>query len=207
MAGLHTKGKTYQARASNIEKYSKKRFRPQDQLSNTADPLVELIEHAVRPLPLGDPMPEADFLLLVTEEDSRIENMLHHQPVGMLATQARSPIGIGPICKILCGRCARRYSRARRSNVRCWEIARDLGSRIIEAVEAAGVKTVVTAYAPVGPVATRLAQSRPRLKDAGIALHQIRRDYDSLAWPHTTKGFFALKKKIPQIPRDLGLAG
>ncbi len=106
VAGLHTKEKTYQARASKIEKYSRKRFRPQDQLSNTADPLVELIEHPVRPLPLGDPMPETDFLLMVTEEDSRAENMLHHQPVGvlgLLATEARSPIGIGQITKSFAG--------------------------------------------------------------------------------------------------------
>lgn len=136
--------------------------------------------------------------------------MLHHQPVGvlgLLATEARSPIGIGQIAKSFAsGALADTVARAGATS--------DAGTSpaiwdapIIAAAEAAGVKTVVTATAPVGPVATRLAQSRPGLKDAGIALHEIHRVYDTLAWPHATKGFFALKKKTPQILRDRGLAG
>ncbi|MGY9006925.1 MAG: FAD-binding domain-containing protein, partial [Alphaproteobacteria bacterium] len=41
VGGLHTKGKTYLARASNIAKYTDGRFNPQGQLSSTADPLIE----------------------------------------------------------------------------------------------------------------------------------------------------------------------
>jgi deoxyribodipyrimidine photo-lyase len=155
-------------------------------------------------------MPKTDFLLLVTEEGSRIEEMLHHQPVGvlgLLATEARSPIGIGQIVKSFeGGALADALGRAGATSdagtsPAIWDAS------IIAAVEAAGVRIVVTAYAPVSPVTTRLAQARPGLKDAGIALHQIRRDYDSLAWPHAIKGFSPLKQKIPQILRDLGLAG
>jgi deoxyribodipyrimidine photo-lyase len=36
-------------------------------------------------------------------------------------------------------------------------------------------------------------------------LHQQQHSYDTLTWPHATKGFFKLKKKIPIILSDLAL--
>jgi deoxyribodipyrimidine photo-lyase len=63
---------------------------------------------------------------------------------------------------------------------------------------------VVTPYAPVGPVADALAEIasssvRP------VALQQVRRPLDSAAWPHATRGFFALKERIPELVDELGL--
>jgi len=69
---------------------------------------------------------------------------------------------------------------------------------------AAGTRHVVTGYAPVGPVAEQLVALN--LREAGMTLHQVRRDYDTLAWPYATKGFFGLKKKIPHVLRALGFA-
>ncbi|MEO1694592.1 MAG: DNA photolyase, partial [Pseudomonadota bacterium] len=68
--------------------------------------------------------------------------------------------------------------------------------------------SVVTAYAPVGPVADKLRAARADLSDAGITLSSYRRPIDDLSWPHATRGFFGLKKKIPDILEDLerGLA-
>jgi deoxyribodipyrimidine photo-lyase len=76
--------------------------------------------------------------------------------------------------------------------------------QIVDAVSDAGTRTVVTGYAPVGSVADQLAALN--LRGADITLHQVRRDYDTLAWPYATKGFFGLKKKIPHILRELGFA-
>lgn len=210
VAGLHTKGKTYQARVSNIAKYTEGRFRPEVQLSNTAKPLVDPIEHALRPVPPADPMPAGDFLLLITEEDSCPEQLLPRPPVGvlgLLATKGRSPLEIGKIARSFSeGAVGDALARAGATTATPLSPG-SWAQQIIAAAKAAGTRTVVTAYAPIGPVATHVAHSRPALKDAGITLHQTRRRYDDLAWPHATKGFFALKKKIPQILRDLGLAG
>lgn len=65
---------------------------------------------------------------------------------------------------------------------------------------------MVTGYAPVGPVASDLLRASGALREAGIELHQIHRAYDDLVWPHATKGFFALKQKIPHILTELGLS-
>ena len=77
---------------------------------------------------------------------------------------------------------------------------------IIEAAQQAPTRTVVTACAPMGPVASVLAGVRARLDEAGIALYQVRRSYDDLAWPYATKGVFALKRNIPLTLARPGLA-
>jgi len=206
VAGLHTKGKTYQARASNISKYTEGRFRPIHQLSPEAEPLAEQAEHPKVPVPLADAMPEGDALLLVTEEEGCAETLLPRPPVaalGLLATADRSSLPVGDH--------AMRFAKGAvedvlaRTGVEAHMGAGDWAEAIIAAAGAAGTQTVVTAYAPVGAVASRLAKARPALEAAGVRLHQVRRRYDDLAWPHATKGFFALKQKIPQVLRDLEL--
>ena len=208
VAGLHTKGKTYQARASNIARYTDGRFHPERQLADEAEPLTEAIEHPHRPIPAAVPPVEGDFLLLITEEDGRAEELLPHQPtqvLGLLATDARSPLAIGEIARSFAeGAVADAIDRAggRADSIRRTD---DWSAAIIEAAASARTKTVVTAYMPVGPAAQRLAAARPDLDAAGITLHRIRRAYDDLAWPHATKSFFALKKQIPHVLRALEL--
>ncbi|MEL6416153.1 MAG: FAD-binding domain-containing protein, partial [Pseudomonadota bacterium] len=70
VAGLHTAGKTYLARADNIEKFTAGRFAPHGQLASTASALED-----PRPVSITPPKyAEADLIgrrvgLLVTEED------------------------------------------------------------------------------------------------------------------------------------------
>ena len=198
VGGLHTKGKTYLARASNIAKYTDGRFNPHGQLSASAEPLSEPMLHPRVPIPIVEPVPDEDILLLVTEEDCQIETLLHHAPagrLGLVATQRRSPLAVGDVAQAFATGAVEEASGAAPSET-------DWTDQVIAAAEAVGAKTVVTGYAPVGPAATQLAT----LGDSGITVHQIRRDYDNLAWPHCTRGFFGLKKAIPQICRQLGFA-
>jgi deoxyribodipyrimidine photo-lyase len=75
----------------------------------------------------------------------------------------------------------------------------DIASR----AQSLGVRDVVTSFAPVGPNADRLANLRQALSREGITLHFVQRAYDAAIWPHASKGFFALKKKIPQLLEQL----
>ena len=100
VAGLHTRGKTYQARASNIAKYTEERHRPEHQLSPAAIPLDEPDNPPPEPLPPGDAIPAAPAALLITEEDCQGEALLDGQspPVavgGLTVTTARSPLEVG----------------------------------------------------------------------------------------------------------------
>lgn len=208
IAGLHTKGKAYQARASNIAKYTEGRFRPEHQLANTIVHLSETVEHVRQPLASADPVPEGDVLLLVTEEDCYSEMLLPQPPVGVLGVvtpEARSPLAVSPLVTGFArGAVADAVARAAPTGEPTVS-AHDWATTIIAAAEHAQTRTVVTGYTPVGPVASQLAQARSELEAAGLMLHQVRRPYDDLAWPHATKGFFALKKQIPCILADLGL--
>jgi deoxyribodipyrimidine photo-lyase len=65
------------------------------------------------------------------------------------------------------------------------------------------VDTVVTAYAPVGPTSTALTDVTRHLQSIGIKLVEVRRDFDTLAWPHGARGFFGMKDKIPCLLHKL----
>ncbi len=209
VAGLHTKGKAYQARVSNIAKYTEGRFQPLHQLANTIEPLEEDQDHLIRPMPDADELPDGDFLLLITEEDCSPESLLPRPPagyLGLVATKARSPLEVSPL--------AATFAQGAVADALDWVgclgkppvSSDDWATQIIEAANQAQTDTVVTSYAPVGPVASHLQRAKGTLQEAGIDLRQIRRGYDDLAWPYATKGFFGLKKKIPRVLADLGLS-
>ena len=77
---------------------------------------------------------------------------------------------------------------------------------LLSAAREAGVRQIVTACAPVGPGADRLAALAPVLAGEGIALVQVRRRWDAQFWPHAKKGYFAFKERIPELLRADGLA-
>lgn len=75
---------------------------------------------------------------------------------------------------------------------------------LIAAAQAAGLRKIVTPYAPVGPVADTLARLVPALAEEGISLVQVRRAWDDRFWPHAKKGFFASRKRIPELLKEAG---
>jgi len=201
VGGLHTRGKTYLARASNIARYTNGRFNPEGELAPTAPPLAEAEVGGTCPLPPGDSLAgDEPFGLLVTEEDCCPETLaLAGTPravVGLTATDDRSTLPVGTPARAFAAGAVADAAFAvatERSDDTDWN------SFLVDCARRNGLKTIVTAYAPVGPVAERLAKAETALCAAGIRLVQIRRSYDTHAWPHATKGFFGLKAKIPQI--------
>jgi deoxyribodipyrimidine photo-lyase len=74
---------------------------------------------------------------------------------------------------------------------------------VLEWVASERLDTVVVPYAPIGPVHERLDGLRAALAGEGVALVTVRRRWDSTAWPSASRGFFAFRKKIPALVRDL----
>ena len=212
VGGLHTKGKTYLARSSNIAKYAQNRVAPHGQLASTAPPLSEPELHAKQPMRLADTNLPADRIaLLITEEDGRPEEFFSdvQQVAGLslLATNARSTFPVSNAVK--------EFARAsiQDATQRAYEKfgteflmpdeTEHWTKSLIEFARSTNVSTIVTAYAPVGPVAEKLAAAKPILADQGISLFERRREYDELTWPHASRSFFSLKTKIPAILKDL----
>lgn len=213
VCGLHTSGKTYLARASNIAHFSNNRFCPEGQLAGRAPALTENVSHPVTPLSSPGTLPdEGRYGLLITEEDCSPESLgLDRQPeavLGTTATNLRSPLPVGEVaCEFAEGAVKDAVERASRlfgangtlSNSDSWdEVLPDWASRH-------GLKTIVTAHAPVGPVAELLADAGEKLESVGVSLVRLRRPYDTATWPHSRRGFFRLKKQIPSILDELGL--
>ena len=61
------------------------------------------------------------------------------------------------------------------------------------------LQQVWVACAPVGYTRTRLEGLEVALGAVGIPLIRFAREYDRLVWPHCSKGFFQLRKRIPAI--------
>ncbi|MEL6318380.1 MAG: FAD-binding domain-containing protein, partial [Pseudomonadota bacterium] len=77
VGGLHTRGKTYLARASNIAKHTNGRFRPgPGELAPDAPPLEGPPNPSAEPIPPADPAPAGRVFLLATEDEGRIEHLV-----------------------------------------------------------------------------------------------------------------------------------
>ncbi len=209
VAGLHTKGKTYLARASNIAKYTNGRFDPAGQLAVTASECTEAGEAALVPFRLRpfEAVTEP-FGMLVTEEDCSPDSLgLPFAPsaaLGLLATNGRSPLPVsGIVNNFAKGAVEDGLSRCP-CPADCRE-ADDWPAALADWALTNGLKTIVTARAPTGPVAERLHAARPGLNNAGLRLVEMARCYDTVVWPHATKGYFNLKKRVPGFISELGL--
>ncbi len=213
VCGLHTKGKIYLARPSNIAKFTDNRFNPEGQLAAAAPALVEERTYPIELLPVVQALPTGErFGLLVTEEDGCPVSLLGSRApaaiLGVVATGRRSPLPIGVhASNFTHGAVADAVSRTVSSYGVDGDTAEteDWSDAIVEWAKQHGLRTVATAYAPVGPTAELLAKTRVTLDHHGISLLQLRRAYDDTAWPHAQRGFFKLKNEIPQILERLAL--
>ncbi|MEM1344407.1 MAG: FAD-binding domain-containing protein [Pseudomonadota bacterium] len=214
VAGLHTKGKAYEAQAWNIEKFTGGRFRPAPRdLNANIVPLEEAAEVPPSSPPrtpsgIQSGVPSA---LLIHEDDCRVEDFA--VPFNDLAGVAtlrvshlRSPREVAPyVHDFDTGALADAAARASEHGApEAKEIVADRPERLIEWAERAGAKQIITPFIPVGPTQDYLLRAAPALKQAGIRLAEVRRDWDSLTWPHATAGFFKVKKAIPKVLSQLG---
>jgi len=203
VGGLHTKGKTYLARPDNIAKYTNGAFEPAGQLAMNAEPLIENGDHSFVPIRPIQPPAQNDYLLLVTPEDCRPEDFLTRTPKAVLGlVQPRGADQGAKPHSFTQGAVADAMIRLGAQDSAT--VTDDWTTTIITAAQHADTTQVRTPFAPVGPVATKLTNLKTSLAAAGIELHQQYRPYDTVTWPHATKGFFKLKKMIPTILSDLG---
>ena len=70
--------------------------------------------------------------------------------------------------------------------------------------EALQLDTVLVPYAPVGELTSALTQLQQNAGSSQVVFFQRR--LDRLAWPHAAAGYFALRKRIPEILEQLAIA-
>lgn len=211
VCGLHTRGKTYLARADNIHKHTDGRFKPCGQLATSAPALAEDREFTLRPIPEAQALESGErFGLLVTEEDtcpaSLLDTSVPVAVLGAVATQRRSPLPVGRLAgEFAHGAVADAVARVASALGVGGELstADDWGNLLVDWARKHQLRAIATAYAPVGPVGDLLALVSDQLESNGIRLLQLRRTYDNVTWPHAQRGYFKLRKQIPALLEQL----
>jgi deoxyribodipyrimidine photo-lyase len=208
VAGLQTAGKTYLATADNIARYTGGRYSPK----GLAREAVALTEAPIpKAMPISDPAvidPRTPALLLLTGEDLHVESLLA-KAAAIRAVLATPSVPGWPWGDKAATFVTAAVDEARERAGQYFNGKTDTGAldadTVITAAQAAKAKAVVTAYAPVGPVADALTAIEPALLAAGVPLVRVRRDWDSAFWPHATKGFFPFKERIPGLLAEMGM--
>ncbi|MEM7570008.1 MAG: FAD-binding domain-containing protein [Pseudomonadota bacterium] len=193
VAGLQTQGKTYLARADNIETYTDGRFSPErSALAPEAPAVAGLPNPAAGEMPMGAPMPTGPYALLIHEDDCAFETLgLPHAPSKIYVQASPAPRGSSAVSAP-----AEAFTVGALEDTA--DRARSIYGDCVEAVALSDLPSdlpLYAAYAPVGP----LRDSLP----AEHSIHWILREMDKTLWPHATKGFFKFKKAIPEMAERL----
>ncbi len=215
VAGLHTKGKHYVARASNIQKFTNGRFNPVRELNENPLPLSEDFDAPQVPPPVASSWESNSgnpYILLVTDEDCMSPLGLAAQPpaavVGANFTEARSSLECSEaVLKFSTDAVFDSLSRIE-TQFGCetrQSATNTLLETLSELAESHQTDRIIMPYLPVGSTRDAFKPIRMELEANGLNVHSALRPYDEACWPHTSRGFFKLKEKIPTIVSKLGL--
>ncbi len=210
VAGLHTRGKTYLARADNIATYTDGRFKPEaHDLAASAQPLDDELTPARVPLRHCDTVPSgASIVLLVTEDDLSPKSW----PIGdarVCGVAVFAPIDFGPnLSTTVRSFKAAAVDDAVARAAAHWDVPSQHcgdGMELATFARRAGADVAVTATIAVGHLKSAFDETAIASSRNGLPLLQISRPWDRLFWPHAKAGFFQLKERIPTLLTKLDL--
>ena len=207
VAGLHTRGKFYEAKAWNIATFTANRFKPDagDFASNVhslEDEEPEGLPPVMALRSIVSPTTDTPSVLLLTEEDCRLEdfNLTAYnirESAMLITSHLRSPrMGSENVASFEAGAL---QDAAVRSRISAVTMRAGLPDDLALWAARAGAKQIIMPYVTQGPLCDWLRAATPSLVNKGIAVAELRRDWDELIWPHVTAGFFKVKQQIPRI--------
>ena len=212
VAGLHSRGKHYLARADNIDSFTNGRFKPYGQLNECAPSLEEMPPAPAAPPALLDATPKKPSLVLITAEDCAVHTHSFGVPIQAAASLPVS-YGAGGQNEAVLGLDAAAMRNALTTASAHFDVPSydanneniagpDTLKGVIELARTHGAEQCVMLAPPVGFWSDNLPHIKRALQEAGLPLYLQRRTYDAMCWPHAKKGFFPFKEKIPSFIRD-----
>lgn len=190
VAGLHTPGKHYLARAENISQFTNGRFDPKGRLNESAPPLaMDFVPERQSLLLPPDPAPRGRIGHLMFPDDlapppdsmGEITATAAFIPPVLETTPIVSAFLNGAVNDTLHRTHGRRLSGPFTSAISDWMSAEKLDSIVVSMPTVGFTKDFLdTEQLPVPP-------------------HFFVRDWDRKLWPHATAGFFKLKAALPKI--------
>ena len=212
VAGLQTKGKAYAATQSNIARFTNGRFNPRG-LNENPVPLEDDEDTSPDPIDAPPPLPGGRAVLLVHSSDCCAETMEWPRTtvVGVLGAShiaTRSPLAASDAVSAFVPAAVR--DGTERAGVH-FDAPTKLheGEGAAEALVALAREVdadhVVVPLMRVGDGRAWLDRVKRECREAGLPVHEARRDWDAAAWPYATKGFFKFKERIPKLMREARL--
>ena len=209
VAGLHTRGKHYLARAANVRTYTAGRHDPQGRLDERAPPLPWVDLPAAAPpasLPARSSGRGAAGLLVLGDDcapengglaDDSFVAVAGGWPGAVMApwrlSERVADFSRGAIDDAL-GRAstARGIPATRLEEARWTEHVRDWALD-------AGVERVVLMQPALGPWRDAADAAASGLAAAGITVERVRRAWDAALWPVATGGFFRFRRAVERL--------
>ncbi|MEO0544276.1 MAG: FAD-binding domain-containing protein [Pseudomonadota bacterium] len=212
VAGLQTLGKNYIARASNIRKFTNGRFSPAG-LNETAQALPGEPHGKPGQLEPSRPLPSnKKAYFIFAEDDCRPEQLPlgTNEVIGGASwnlSENRSDLALGDVVASFTrgalddanSRCSAYFGSTFSSHTGALAI-----DDIVQEVVLSDAQMVVAPYSPVGHARPFMMQLAANFRRNNIDFFELRRDWDTRAWPNATKGFFPFKEKIPSLLLDAG---
>ena len=217
VGGLHTKGKTYLARAENIARYTANHpagpFAAAG-LARDAPALEEVLEDDRQSLDLPETVPanmlDGSYALLLHDEAaSHIPLNLAQPPklvIGAARPGARSPRETGTLASGFAHDAVRDGMSDAASTFGCEAREWTADAHLSDMLSDAGIERVAIPFLPTGWTRDALMPQLAPMIDNGHAIVLLD-DLNRATWPHAKAGFFGVKKKINGVLRDLGITG
>lgn len=209
VVGLHSVGKTYLARAENIQRFTNGRFAPKG-LAQVAPPLNDTAS-TMAPKIIDPPNPYLEGRktgLLLHSDDLNIAHLTHRSDC--IASAAYRPVDAGTMLvsspKLLEFNNAALDAATKRwkpNLLNCCDVTTPEG--ILSWALENKLEQIITPYAAVGNTSQMLEKCKHLLSNHGVQLTQVMREYDIISWPYATKGFFKFREKIPKILTSLSI--
>jgi len=217
VAGLHTRGKHYLARADNIARFTAGRAGGPlavTGLVEDAAPLTEAEEHPRRLPDLPPPVAAQDlaqpFALLLHDEAA------HHAALALPAApalvigasrpDARSPGAVGaPALRFTQGAMESSMAEAAET-FGCPTAEWRAGEPLEPLLAAAAVERIAVPWLPTGWTHDALAPGLAALEREGRVITLLA-PLSRATWPHAKAGFFGVAKQIDQLLGECGIGG
>ena len=205
VAGLHTKGKTYLARRSNIAKYTGNRFAPA-QLASTAVALTEdpiqTLSPRIQAAPIEIVRP-SKYGFIFTDDDASIPDFGENRPQTALALFPENRYANAGVSQRVVD--FRRSSmddtvgRLENLGISTVLVCQNHANAIVDWISDHQLETIVCPQPYIGDWNDEWAEIEASIASSGSKLRLFRRWWEADLFPHAQKGFFPFKKRLPAI--------
>ena len=209
VVGLHSVGKTYLARAENIQRFTNGRFAPKG-LAQVAPPLNDTAS-TMAPKIIDPPNPYLEGRktgLLLHSDDLNTAHLTQYSDC--IASATYRPVDTGTMLvsspKLLEFNNAALDAATKHwkpNLLNCCDVTTPEG--ILSWALENKLEQIITPYAAVGNTSQMLETCTRLLSNHDVQLTQVMREYDIISWPYATKGFFKFREKIPKILTSLSI--